>query len=160
VVAAPPPTDPAVAGPDVTAAVAELSRDPALRHLAADEAGMAYLAETRPEAREKALIGLVPGMDDETVAALPAMVTALPGTDEQEQSLTGVLVDVRRHLRGDPLALDRALVRAGKVRWQSQHELAEHVTSYAQQHPELDRLATAIAETRWSSGAGEPARGS
>ncbi|WP_435054918.1 S8 family serine peptidase [Micromonospora aurantiaca (nom. illeg.)] len=159
-VAAPPPTDPAVAAPDVTAAVAELSRDPALRHLAADEAGMAYLAETRPEAREKALIGLVPGMDDETVAALPAMVTALPGTDEQEQSLTGVLVDVRRHLRGDPLALDRALVRAGKVRWQSQHELAEHVTSYAQQHPELDRLATAIAETRWSSGAGEPARGS
>ncbi|MGA4684973.1 S8 family serine peptidase [Micromonospora sp. AB353] len=141
------------------AAVAELSRDPALRHLAADEAGMAYLAETRPEAREKALIGLVPGMDDETVAALPAMVTALPGTDEQEQSLTGVLVDVRRHLRGDPLALDRALVRAGKVRWQSQYDLAEHVTSYARQHPELARLATAIAETRWSSGAGEPARG-
>ncbi|MEE3921193.1 hypothetical protein V2I01_32245 [Micromonospora sp. BRA006-A] len=132
---------------------------PALRHLAADEAGMAYLAETRPEAREKALIGLVPGMDDETVAALPAMVTALPGTDEQEQSLTGVLVDVRRHLRGDPLALDRALVRAGKVRWQSQYDLAEHVTSYARQHPELARLATAIAETRWSSGAGEPARG-
>ncbi|MFF0097908.1 S8 family serine peptidase [Micromonospora sp. NPDC005257] len=147
------------AGPDVTAAVAELSRDPALRHLAADEAGMAYLAETRAEAREKALIGLVPGMDDDTVAALPAMVTALPGTDEQEQSLTGVLVDVRRHLRGDPLALDRALVRAGKVRWQSQYELAEHVTSYARQHPELARLATAIVETRWSSGAGEPARG-
>ncbi|MEU7761347.1 MULTISPECIES: S8 family serine peptidase [Micromonospora] len=152
-------TVPGDTGPAVTAAVAELSRDPALRHLAADEAGMAYLAETRPEAREKALIGLVPGMDDETVAALPAMVTALPGTDEQEQSLTGVLVDVRRHLRGDPLALDRALVRAGKVRWQSQYELAEHVTSYAQQHPELARLATAIAETRWSSGAGEPARG-
>ncbi|MEU5826067.1 S8 family serine peptidase [Micromonospora tulbaghiae] len=153
-------TGPAGTRPDVTAAVAELSRDPALRHLAADEAGMAYLAETRPEAREKALIGLVPGMDDDTVAALPAMVTALPGTDEQEQSLTGVLVDVRRHLRGDPLALDRALVRAGKIRWQSQHELAEHVTSYAQQHPELARLATAIAETRWSSGAEEPARGS
>ncbi|MDW3848735.1 S8 family serine peptidase [Micromonospora sp. BRA006-A] len=152
-------TDPGDTGPAVTAAVAELSRDPALRHLAADEAGMAYLAETRPEAREKALIGLVPGMDDETVAALPAMVTALPGTDEQEQSLTGVLVDVRRHLRGDPLALDRALVRAGKVRWQSQYDLAEHVTSYARQHPELARLATAIAETRWSSGAGEPARG-
>ncbi|MFG2082049.1 S8 family serine peptidase [Micromonospora tulbaghiae] len=150
---------PAGTRPDVTAAVAELSRDPALRHLAADEAGMAYLAETRPEAREKALIGLVPGMDDETVAALPAMVTALPGTDEQEQSLTGVLVDVRRHLRGDPLALDRALVRAGKIRWQSQHELAEHVTSYAQRHPELARLATAIAETRWSSGAEEPVRG-
>ncbi|MDO3686621.1 S8 family serine peptidase [Micromonospora sp. C28ISP2-4] len=157
---APAGTGPADARPDVTAAVAELSRDPALRHLAADEAGMAYLAETRPEAREKALIGLVPGMDDDTVAALPAMVTALPGTDEQEQSLTGVLVDVRRHLRGDPLALDRALVRAGKIRWQSQHELAEHVTSYAQQHPELARLATAIAETRWSSGAQEPARGS
>ncbi|MEU8313205.1 S8 family serine peptidase [Micromonospora sp. NPDC048887] len=154
------PGDAVPVGPDVTAAVAELSRDPALRHLAADEAGMAYLAETRPEAREKALIGLVPGMDDDTVAALPAMVTALPGTDEQEQSLTGVLVDVRRHLRGDPLALDRALVRAGKVRWQSQYELAEHVTSYARQHPELARLATAIAETRWSSGAGEPARGS
>ncbi|WP_435149859.1 S8 family serine peptidase [Micromonospora aurantiaca (nom. illeg.)] len=152
-------TDPGDTGPAVTAAVAELSRDPALRHLTADEAGMAYLAETRPEAREKALIGLVPGMDDETVAALPAMVTALPGTDEQEQSLTGVLVDVRRHLRGDPLALDRALVRAGKVRWQSQYDLAEHVTSYARQHPELARLATAIAETRWSSGAGEPAQG-
>ena len=156
---APEDTVPGDTGPDVTAAVAELSRDPALRHLAADEAGMAYLAETRPEAREKALIGLVPGMDDETVAALPAMVTALPGTDEQEQSLTGVLVDVRRHLRGDPLALDRALVRAGKVRWQSQYELAEHVTSYARQHPELARLATAIAETRWSSGTQEPARG-
>ncbi|WBC07650.1 S8 family serine peptidase [Micromonospora sp. WMMA1947] len=156
---APDGTAPGDTGPAVTAAVAELSRDPALRHLAADEAGMAYLAETRPEAREKALIGLVPGMDDETVAALPAMVTALPGTDEQEQSLTGVLVDVRRHLRGDPLALDRALVRAGKVRWQSQYELAEHVTSYARQHPELARLATAIAETRWSSGTGEPARG-
>ncbi|MBF5033126.1 S8 family serine peptidase [Micromonospora sp. ANENR4] len=156
---APEDTVPGDTGPAVTAAVAELSRDPALRHLAADEAGMAYLAETRPEAREKALIGLVPGMDDETVAALPAMVTALPGTDEQEQSLTGVLVDVRRHLRGDPLALDRALVRAGKVRWQSQYELAEHVASYARQYPELARLATAIAETRWSSGAQEPARG-
>ncbi|MEU4755171.1 hypothetical protein AB0F93_29845, partial [Micromonospora tulbaghiae] len=95
----------------------------------------------------------VPGPPAEFLGARPRAV-------EQEQSLTGVLVDVRRHLRGDPLALDRALVRAGRIRWQSQHELAEHVTSYAQQHPELARLATAIAETRWSSGAEEPARGS
>ena len=144
----------------MTAAVAELSRDPALRHLAADEAGMAYLAETRPEAREKALIGLVPGMDDETVAALPAMVTALPGTDEQEQSLTGVLVDVRRHLRGDPLALDRALVRAGKVRWPSPARTGRtrHVVRAAASGTGPARHRH--RRTRWSSGAGEPARGS
>ena len=131
----------------------ELSRDPALRHLAADEAGLAYLAETRPEAREKALIGLATGMDDDALAAMPAMAAALPGTDEQEHALTSILADVRRHVTGDADGLDRALAQAGKIRWQSQYPLSEHVMSFVPEHPELEQLSTRIADTRWSASA-------